>query len=169
MPNESILDRAARRLGDSLSVFFLAAVVFTFYEVVMRYVFNAPTTWVHELTIGLSAVAFIVSGAYTMGRGDHIRIRILYGIFPPAARRVLDVINGVITLGFLIALGTGAWQQAARSIAVGERTGTASNLPVPVVVKTVLLLGVTLMALQTIVHLGRMLRGHDTPSSAGRS
>lgn len=166
MPHETIVDRIARLCGNALSWLFLFAVVFTFYEVTMRYGFNAPTTWVHELTIGLSAVAFIVSGAYTMGRGDHIRIRLVYAKLPRLARRALDVLNGLITLGFLGALGYGAWQQAARAIAVGERTGTASNLPIPVAVKTVLVIGVALMALQTLAHLIRTLRGRPSPSSA---
>ena len=166
MPNETIFDRVARRLGDAVSLFFLAAVAFTFYEVVMRYVFNAPTTWVHEMTIGLSAVAFVLAGAYTMGRGGHIRIRLIFAMLPPGLRRALDAVNGLIVLAVLAALGLGAWQQASRSIAVAERTGTASNLPIPVVLKTVLVLGVALMALQTLAHLWLTLRGRHSPSSA---
>ena len=159
MPKEHLFNRLARVLGDQVSLFFLVGVIFTFYEIVMRYAFNAPTVWVHELTIGLSAVAFVIGGAYTMQRNDHIRINLVYHAFPPRGRRVLDVIGDVLTLGYLVALGVGAWQQAQRSIGVGESTGTAANLPVPVVVKTVLMLGVALMCLQTLVYLGRHLRG----------
>jgi TRAP-type C4-dicarboxylate transport system permease small subunit len=159
MPKDDPFNRLARFLGDRISLFFLVAVAFTFYEVVMRYVFNAPTVWVHDMTIGLSAVAFVVGGAYAMQRRDHIRITLVYEMFPPLGRRVLDVINLLITLGFLAALGHGAWKQAGRALAVMERTGTASNLPVPVIVKTVLLCGVALMFLQSLAHLWGHLRG----------
>ena len=162
MPSDDPFNRLARVLGDQVSLVFLAAVAFTFYEVVMRYVFNAPTVWVHEMTIGLSATAFVIGGAYTMQRRDHIRISLAYQLLPVRGRRLMDVVNGLITLAYLIALGYGAWLQARRSIAVGERTGTAANLPVPVFVKTVLALGVLLMVLQTLAHLWRRVREKDS-------
>ena len=62
MPPSDPFSRLARFLGDWGSPLFLLAVLFTTYEVVMRYVFNAPTVWVHEITIALSATAFIISG-----------------------------------------------------------------------------------------------------------
>ena len=38
-----------------------------------------------------------------------------------------------------------------------ERTGTASDLPLPVTLKSLLVIGVVLMLLQAIVQLGRTL------------
>ena len=39
-----------------------------------------------------------------------------------------------------------------------ERTGTASDLPIPVTLKSLLALGVTLMILLAAVQLGRVVR-----------
>ncbi len=157
----SWVDAVARTLGEKTSLFLLGAVVLTFYEVVLRYFFNAPTTWVHEITIALSAAAFIIAGSYTLGRKDHIRISLVIDAVSHRKRRWLNVINLVITLYFLCALAYGAAVQASKSITVVERTGTASNLPIPVALKSLLFVGVVLMILQAVVQLSQALRGGE--------
>lgn len=155
------VDRFNKWLGERLSWVFLAGVAFTSYEVVMRYFFNAPTVWVHETTIGLTATAFVIGGAYTLHRRDHIRISLVFDALPVGVRRWLQVLNLAVAMGYLTALGYGAYAQARKSIAVGETTGTASGLPLPMVLKSVLVFGVALMALQVLVQWWGYLRGRD--------
>jgi TRAP-type mannitol/chloroaromatic compound transport system permease small subunit len=152
-------NRLARFLGDWGGALFVLAVVFTSYEVLMRYVFNAPTVWVHEMTIALSAMAFIISGGYALQRAEHIRITLVYDALAPRVRRALDVVNTLLSGYFLAALGLGAAIQARKALAVGETTGTAADLPAPVILKTFLAFGTILMLLQSFVHLWRHLRG----------
>ena len=153
------VDSLTRTLGEKTSNVFLLAVALTFYEVVLRYFFNAPTTWVHEVSIFLTATAFIMGGSYTLQRKDHIRISLVIESVPESTRRWLNVINLIVALYFLVALAYGAALQAEKSIAVMERTGTASDLPLPVTLKSLLVVGVVLMVLQGLVQLGRALRG----------
>ena len=165
-PNESDTDPApsgwvdavTRTLGEKTSYAFLLAVGLTVYEVVLRYFFNAPTTWVHEVSIFLTAACFIIAGSYTLQRRDHIRITLVIDSVSPRTRHWLNVINGMVALYFLAALGYGAALQARKSISVMERTGTASDLPLPVTLKSLLVVGVVLMVLQGAVQLGRTLR-----------
>ena len=153
------VDSLTRTLGEKTSNVFLLAVALTFYEVVLRYFFNAPTTWVHEVSIFLTATAFIMGGSYTLQRKDHIRISLVIESVPESTRRWLNVINLIVALYFLVALAYGAALQAEKSIDVMERTGTASDLPLPVTLKSLLVVGVVLMVLQGSVQLGRALRG----------
>ncbi len=157
-PCKGWVDRFTRALGEKASCVFLLAVALTFYEVVMRYFFNAPTTWVHEVSIFLTAAAFIIGGSYTLQRRDHIRISLVFDAAPPRVRYWLSIVNAIIALYFLLALGYGAALQAEKSLKVMERTGTASDLPIPVTLKSLLALGVTLMVLQAAVQLGRAVR-----------
>ena len=85
--SEPRLDRAVRGIGEATSLVFLAAVALTFYEVILRYFFNAPTTWVHEVSIFLTAAAFIIAGSYTLQRKDHIRISLVFDMLPARGRR----------------------------------------------------------------------------------
>ena len=90
------VDSLTRTLGEKTSNVFLLAVALTFYEVVLRYFFNAPTTWVHEVSIFLTATAFIMGGSYTLQRKDHIRISLVIDSVPESTRRWLTVINLIV-------------------------------------------------------------------------
>jgi TRAP-type C4-dicarboxylate transport system permease small subunit len=155
------VDTTTRVLGEKTSLVFLIAVALTFYEVVLRYFFNSPTTWVHEISIALTATAFIIAGSYTLQRKNHIRISLVIDSVSERMRHRLNVINLLIVIYFLAALGYGAAIQAKKSIAVMERTGTASDLPLPVTLKSLLFVGVVLMLLQAIVQLWRTLRRRE--------
>ena len=157
--HEGWVDAATRVLGEKTSFVFLVAVALTFYEVVLRYFFNAPTTWVHEISIALTAAAFIIAGSYTLQRQDHIRISLVFDSLPEPLRRRLNAVNLIVTIYFLGALGYGAAIQAGKAIAVVERTGTASDLPLPVTLKSLLVFGVVLMILQAMAQLRRTARG----------
>ena len=165
MSERNAVDRLAsgigavsRRIGELFSFLFFVSVVVMVYEVISRYIFNAPTVWAHEITISLSALAFVISGVYTLQRRDHIRISIVYDLLPPRVRRILDFVNNIVMLAFVGLLTYAAYNQAAKSVAIMERTGTASNLPLPPIVKTALALGAALMAVQGLAHLWQLAR-----------
>lgn len=159
------LDELIDRVGRYLSWLFLIAVAISFYEVVMRYVFNAPTIWVHETTIMLVAVSFAYGGAYAMARDSHIRIGLLYNWVSPRTRRYLDILNALLTLLFLVGIGYAAIEFTEKSLFAPdgrlrlEGTGSAWNPPFPPLVKSVLLLCIALMAVQTVLHLIKAIKG----------
>lgn len=158
MHDSTVVDRLAWYLGNRLSYLFVMVVGLVFYEVVSRYVFGSPTYWVHEMSIAMCAVAFIFAGGYVLSSRDHIIITVLYEKIPLRVRRPLDVVNALLALGYLVALAYGGAVQAGKSISVWEDTGTASRLPTPVVMKTLLVLGVLVMIAQIIASLAARFR-----------
>lgn len=61
-------------LGKVCGVFYLAAVSLSLYEVFMRYVFGAPTSWTSEMIMVLVATAWMLCvGAVTQQR-RHITV-----------------------------------------------------------------------------------------------
>jgi TRAP-type mannitol/chloroaromatic compound transport system permease small subunit len=152
------VDRLSLWLGRTLAWVFLAGVVLTAWEVLMRYVFNSPTIWVHDLVIALTALAFIFGGAYALQRGEHIRISSIYDRLPVSWRRACDLLNALAIIVFMAAFGWAACRQALTAIELGETSGRAWDVPIPVVVKTALAAGVVLMILQAIVNLVRTWR-----------
>jgi TRAP-type mannitol/chloroaromatic compound transport system permease small subunit len=159
----TLIDRLSLWLGRSLSWVFLVAVILTAWEVLLRYGFNSPTIWVHDLVIALSALAFIFGGAYALQRQEHIRISSVYDRLPPFWRHVCDLLNALAIIVFMAAFGWAAWHQALTAIQFGETSGRAWDVPIPMILKTALAFGATLMILQAIVNLVRAMRDGRRP------
>ena len=61
----------------------------TIYEIVMRYVFNAPTDWVFEFNYLIHGPYFLLLGAYTFAINGHVNVDILYARLSPRTRAVV--------------------------------------------------------------------------------
>lgn len=158
----------SRHIGQLFSFLFLICMVIIAYEVVMRYGVNAPTVWAHDVTTALCATGFLLSGLYTLQRRAHIRVSLVYERLPAGFRSLLDIVNGLIILGFLGLLGFQSTKSAIKSVSIGETAGTASQLPLPAIVKTALAVACILMFLLALVHFFQALKrifigGNDLP------
>ncbi|BBK35052.1 membrane protein [Allostella sp. ATCC 35155] len=79
------------------------------YEVVSRYVFNAPTTWVTEIGTYLF-VAIVFLGLAAAQRGNaHVQVEILVDRLEPPARRFLETVTLWLGLIFVV---FSAWHTA---------------------------------------------------------
>lgn len=153
MIHRSWFARAIQALGDGVSLFFVVVVAISAYEVVMRYVFQAPTIWVHEISVALAAMAFAIGGPYVHGTRQHIAITYFLDRMGEAARRRLRVLHSLLSLVFLLFLTQAAGSQALASLADGETSGTALNWPIPATLKTVFAVCCALLLVQTVIHL----------------
>jgi TRAP-type C4-dicarboxylate transport system permease small subunit len=153
VPRRDPVSWISKSLGEWMAPLFLVAVVISFYEVVLRYVFNAPTIWVHELTVLLSAACFIVSGLYTLERREHIRVTVLHERFPPPVRKAIDALSTLLALTFLCAIVYGGWNSAWEALSGWHSTRTAFNSPTPALLKPLLVVTAALMVVQILVHL----------------
>ena len=154
-------DRAAwltRHIGSAVSWLYLVVVAITAYEVGMRYLVNAPTLWVHELSVALAATCFVLGGPYVHQDRGHIAINFLYERMRPGRKRWARLAGSVLALLFCAALTWAAGVQSLLALKVMESTGTALNWPIPVYLKTLFAIGAALMALQSILHIVRDVR-----------
>jgi TRAP-type C4-dicarboxylate transport system permease small subunit len=161
-----MIDRLNRLLGERLCYLYLAAVVITAYEVVMRYLLNAPTSWAFELTILLCAICYLLSGGFVTAQRKHIAITALYDLMPPRIRWWLDLLallTGILTMGLLV---WAAWRPAVQAVTIVERTGSAWNSPSPAIIKPLIAIGALLIVLQLLVQVYRHLTGRPDPQPA---
>jgi len=126
------------------------------YEVMARALFGQATIWVSETTVYLSAVAYLLGGGYALLKRAHVRIDLVYGVLPPRAKLLADVIGFVcfcLYVGALVWVGT---QMAWSSFLQSEGTGTPWN-PAIWPVKMAIPIAGSLLLLQGIVNLFRDL------------
>ncbi len=145
-------------LGKQVAWLYLGAVVITFYEVVARYVFNAPTTWAFEITIFLCAAGYMLSGPNVTAEDKHIAITSLVEISGPRRRWWMRLVSLVVGLFGMAGLVYGSWTSGLRAFTIWERTGSAYNSPTPALIKPIITIAGILVLLQLALQLVRHFR-----------
>ncbi len=145
------------RLSIAISriAMFLTAVIvgIMFFEVVMRYLFEAPTLWVNEMSLWLAGMVYLLSGLYVMQQRGHIRIFILYDLMPRNLQRLCDTVSALLIVVFAAAIVYGGFNEAWQKLNRWETFGTAWDPPIPATMKPLLLVTVVLIAIQCVANL----------------
>lgn len=152
-------------LGHRVATLFLVSMCILIFEVVMRYVFDRPTIWVHETTIFLCAVSFVFGGLHSVSRNGHIRIVLIYDHIGANIRRWMDVVIysvcGMATAMFSYAL----WPTVVKSFydPTGAfrmiTSGSAWNPPFPALLRAFLFVILVAMTIQFALFVVNKLRG----------
>lgn len=140
------------KLASWISLFLVSILLF---EVVMRYWFNSPTAWGHELSTMLFGALGILTGTYTLKNKAHVRSEVIYGLMPKGLQNFCDLlVNVLILIAFLIFFQM-AVGFAADSWAMREVSAKSTWQPVLYPIKTVIPIGVGLLILQTLAEIVR--------------
>jgi len=86
------IDRIALTSGRLVAWLIIPMVLSLVYEVVARYVFNAPTVWAYDMTFILYGTFFMLGAAYTLMRKGHIRTDSLYAGWSPRRQGLTDAV-----------------------------------------------------------------------------
>lgn len=159
------VDRFSQFVGLSVSHFYLVCSLITAYEVIMRYVFNAPTLWAFEVVMVTCSAAWVMSGGYVTMRRSHIAITVLYQYTTGRTRWWLDLFIQVMSLGAMMVLCYSIWGPMTQALKGGELSGTSFNSPEPMLLKTLLFAGTLLYAIQTVANLIRHFEGIGRPAN----
>ncbi len=68
------------------------------YEVLVRYVFNAPTSWTAEVENYLQIGMVMLGGGYALHHGGHVRVDVLYRNFGARGKAWVDVFTALCVL-----------------------------------------------------------------------
>jgi TRAP-type mannitol/chloroaromatic compound transport system permease small subunit len=149
------VDRLSTFLGQA---FAWSIVLLTFgvtWEVFSRYVLNQPHDWNLNVQIMLYGTLFMMAGAYTLSKNNHVRGDVLYGFFRPRTQAWIDLILYVLFfLPGIVALTWAGWTYAQESLAIREKTFSATPLPL-YPFKFVIPLAGGMLLLQGIVEIVR--------------
>lgn len=127
-------------------------------EVVLRYVFNAPTVCNFEITKQLYAFHFMIVAGFTLLHGGHVSIDLVYSRFSERVRAFLDVIGCLIfCFPFTIIILFQGAKFAAASWSVMEKEWSVCGSPI-FLIKTVIPISAFLLAMQALVIFVRKLR-----------
>ena len=149
----SVMESGVVRMSRLFSFLVVLAAMQVCFEVVLRYAFNAPTSWGLELSTYLCGATYILSGGYASIFDAHIRVDLFYNRFSQRTRAIVDLVFCYPLLLFMIAVL--AWKSALwtlEALANGTTSGTIWDPPVwPV--RLALLVGVCLLLTGEVVNL----------------
>ena len=147
------IDRVALFVGRATMMMILSMTLVMLYEVFMRYVVEKPTLWANELTLWIAGFVFLCSGFYAMQQRCHIRIFLLYDMVPRWLQRVFDMFSALMVVTFAFFLVYGSFKQVfIVKFYKWEMFGTAFDPPIPATVQPMILIIVTLIAIQAVIN-----------------
>jgi TRAP-type mannitol/chloroaromatic compound transport system permease small subunit len=90
------VDRFTDRTGTIVSWLSIPLVLTVSYEVIARYVFNAPTSWAFEITYMTYGTLFMLGAAFALHKGAHIRTDFFWEHFSTRKKGVIDSIAYIV-------------------------------------------------------------------------
>ena len=150
------IDSLSTWVGKSFAWLILLLTFGVSYEVLVRYVFRAPTTWAFDVSYISYGAMFLMAGAYTLSRNGHVRADMIYRNWKPRVQASMDLT--LYILFFLPAVAAfiyAGWNYAQMSIRFRE-VSIFSPAGVPVFpLKTLIPLTGVFLLLQGIAEIIR--------------
>lgn len=126
------IDKISTWVGHAFAWCIVAMAVGIGYEVFMRYLFRAPTTWAFDLSYMMYGALFMMGGAYTLSRDSHVRGDVFYRTWSPKTQATIELL--LYFLFFfpgVIALMIAGWKYAGRSFRWQEVSSMSpANIPI---------------------------------------
>lgn len=121
------------------------------FEIIMRYVFNRPTIWVHDISQFLFGIGYMLGAGYTLLVDGHANMDMLYNRFGKKGQALLDTFSGALFLFFMGILiwkcGIIAWDSLKYKEVLTQSVFEPPIYPM----KIILLIGCLLLGLQGLV------------------
>lgn len=127
-----------------------------FYGVVLRYVFEAPTTWQDEVARLLLVWGILIGASATLRENNHISMELVYQFFPNSMKKVVDIFGNLVILAFFIFITVSGFEIVMQKVQTGQES--LNGFPLWFVYSILPLMGV-LMIIRTIERLIQAFKG----------
>jgi TRAP-type mannitol/chloroaromatic compound transport system permease small subunit len=149
-----VIDKFTDTTGVWVAWLNMPLVLIVAYEVLSRYVFNAPTIWSFDVTYMLYGTIFMLGAAYALLKGAHIRTDFFYENWSDRTRGMVDSISYIVfffpsIIMLLAASGSEAWY----SYTISETSEQTPWRPILWPFKAVVPLTCVLLLLQGVSEL----------------
>ena len=152
----SIVDKISEKAGEIARWFGALLILVVVYDVVARYIFNAPTVWGYEVGIALGMSLYCFGYAYTEKIRGHVRVDVFYIHIPPRGRAIIDSVGGFIFfLPTILLVVRSAWNKMWWSWSIMEKSVEGYWYPPWYPLRTMIFLGFALLLIQGLANLYR--------------
>ena len=144
-----MVDQLNKTVGHAFAWCIIILTFGTCYEVFVRYVLNAPTSWAFDMSYMLYGAVFYMAGAYTLSRGGHVRADMFYRLWSERTQASVELVLYVFFFfPGILALVVAGWGYGVESMRLRE-VSVNSPAGVPIwPLKMMIPFGAGLMVLQ---------------------
>ncbi len=148
-----MIDIFNEKVGKLFGWFILALIATMVYEVISRYVFHSPTLWSYDATYMLSSVVVTMGFAWTYREKGHVRVDVVYNLFPAKVRLLLDILLTPLLFFLFMSVGLYAMlQDVIHSWGIHELASISSIKPPIYPFKSWILFALILLLIQGVVE-----------------
>ncbi len=152
------LDAFAEWTGKLVSWLALLLVLVTFSVVVLRYGFSIGSIGLQESILYLHASLFLLTGAYTLKHDAHVRVDIFYRDFGADNKAWVNLFGALfLLLPVCLFIGWVSWEYVSAAWSVRESSRETGGLPYVYLLKSLIPLGIILLAIQGISQVAASL------------
>jgi len=108
----SLIDTTNEWIGKAARFMVVMVMVCMTIEVVSRYGFNHPTSWVWDVSKQLGAAFYMLGGAYALLHYAHVRVDVIYSRFSSRQKAIVDMVTSTLFFFFCIVLVWKGWEIA---------------------------------------------------------
>jgi TRAP-type mannitol/chloroaromatic compound transport system permease small subunit len=150
------IDQLSKTIGHAFAWCIVILTLGTCYEVFVRYLLNAPTSWAFDFSYLMYGAVFYMAGAYTLSRGGHVRADMFYRLWRPRTQAGVELALYIIFFfPGIVALMYSGWLYGYESARILEiSVNSPAGIPIwPL--KMMIPFGAGLIALQGLAEVLR--------------
>lgn len=153
------VDVLSRTIGHAFGWCLGILTMGTCYEVFVRYVLRAPTSWAFDMSYTMYGAMFFMAGAYALSRGAHVRADMFYRLWAPRTQATVELVLYILFFfPGILALVISGWDYGFNSMRIRE-VSVNSPAGVPIwPLKMLIPFGAGLLALQGLAEVLRCIQ-----------
>jgi len=157
--------------GQMVSWLTVSMVLILTINVLSSWLFNRSSILMSESITWMHSANFLLAAAYTLNRGDHVRVDIFYSKMSVKAKAVVDLLGTLfLLLPVSLFIIWSSWSYVLLSWRLGEVSAEAGGMPATFILKSLLIVMPVLLIIEAInqimINLGRLTNQHSSGKGA---
>lgn len=160
---ESVIDM----FGKVASWLTLSIVLLIVINVLLRYSMSLGSVWAQELEWHLLAAMILFGISFSLLRGDNVRVDLFYANYTPQKKYIVDLASAILTIIIAVFFVKLSINYVGQSFSIGEKSPDPGGIPMRWLVKSLIPIGFSLLALQGFAEMLRVIM--NRPGAGGKN
>lgn len=160
---ESVIDM----FGKVASWLTLSIVLLIVVNVILRYSMSLGSVWAQELEWHLLAAMILFGISFSLLRGDNVRVDLFYANYTPQKKYIVDLASAILTIIIAVFFVKLSINYVGQSFSIGEKSPDPGGIPMRWLVKSLIPIGFSLLALQGFAEMLRVIM--NRPGVGGKN